>query len=718
MEILAPAGNLEILKIAVQAGCDALYVSGKKFGARKSAPNFTNEELEIGVNYAHLRGKKVYVTVNTIVYDKEFSMLHEFLEFLVKIKVDAVIVQDLGVLYYIRKNFPSLIIHASTQMNIHNVEGTKKLINLGVKRVILARETPLEEIKKITNLNIEVEVFVHGALCYSYSGQCLMSYMIGGRSGNRGECAQPCRKNYQLKENDVIICNNTSLLSMKDLNTIEYLNLLKESGVTSLKIEGRMKSKEYVYTVVSSYYNALKGKISSNTLDKLKIAFNRKFTKGFMLKEDNMNLTNIHGVNHQGLEIGNIQIVKNDKIGIKTAEELRIGDAIRIKGKNEIGFYIKKINKDNNLYYIPGNFKVNVNDIVYKMIDSNESNLAANLLNNEKYSIDLSISLKAHYNSNLELEVSGKGIKVLIKSIFLGEICNNSLDEERIKLQLTKVGNKLFNISNINIDYDSKAFFRISDLNDIRRKAIDLWQKKYLEEYKLEQNDVFIEAENDCEKLRNICFDFVVQNKEQEAWCIDNGYNNIFKTYDNTFARHFHTDDISNRKNIIHNISDLSNDQIASPSFNIVNSYALKLVDSYNVDTIYLSNELGKNEKIELAKNIHFSNLGVLIYGHMEVMTSKHCFINKIKHMKSINCMLCKHNNYSIIDEYGNQMYVSGRCSMDGPEISIYGYKLVNELSNIKEYINSSITHFMIMLTNETIDDLNHINQIISKYKG
>ena len=228
MEILAPCGNIEILKAAIQAGCDAVYISGKNFGARKFAPNFTNEEIIEAVRYAHLRCVKVYVTINTIVYDHEFNELDSYLKFLDEILVDAVIVQDLGVVHYIRKNYPNIIIHASTQMNVHNVIGAKKLLELGIKRVVLARETDIDTVKEIISTGIEVEVFAHGALCYSYSGQCLMSYSIGGRSGNRGECAQPCRKKYTLYENGEKISNECSLLSMKDLRMVMFLRLLRK----------------------------------------------------------------------------------------------------------------------------------------------------------------------------------------------------------------------------------------------------------------------------------------------------------------------------------------------------------------------------------------------------------------------------------------------------------------------------------------------------------
>lgn len=719
MEILAPAGNIEILKVAIQAGCDAVYVSGKDFGARKFVANFTNEELEVATRYAHLRKKKIYVTVNTIIYDNEFSQLDLFLKLLVQIKVDAVIVQDYGVLYYIRKNYPQLIVHASTQMNIHNVSGALKLQKLGVKRVILARETPLDEVKKIVETGIEVEVFAHGALCYSYSGQCLMSYMIGGRSGNRGECAQPCRRKYSLKENSNIVSSACSLLSMKDLNTIDYLESLVKIGVTSIKIEGRMKSIAYVYSVISSYYKYLNKIKVDDIHDKLKVAFNREFTKGYMFQESNFKLTNVNGVNHQGLEIGKIQVVKNDKIGIKTTHKLEIGDAIRIKSNKEIGFYIKNLSFVDDLVFIPGKYKVTIGDKVYKMVDDEELKNAKNSLLTENYHIDLSITFEAYYQNKLKLSVKGEGVVVEVETVDLNEMAKTPLDFDRIASQLVKTGDKLLNIKNVDIKYDQKCFLKISDINEIRRLGTKKWQEEYIEAYKLPNNLEFEDSfTNIMKKDDTLVFDFVVQNEEQASWCKNNGYQHIYKTYDDTYTRHFHLTPSINKKTIIHNFGDLTSNKIVSQAFNIVNKYALQFIDGYNVDTIYLSNELKKDDLISLAKIPTNSKKGVFIYGHMEVMTSKHCFINKIKGINRINCLLCHNNKYSIVDEYGNQMYVGGRCSEDGPEIRIYSYKLTNELKNIKDFYENGITHFMVLLTNETKKELDYLNNVLLKYRG
>ena len=258
IELLAPVGNIECLKAAINAGCDAVYLAGKSFGARSFAGNFFKEELEVAINTCHLYGVKVYITVNTIIYDVEVDRLMEYIDYIHKLGVDAVIMQDIGMIDLVRKTYPNLEIHASTQANIHNLEGVKLCEELGIKRVVLARETPIELVREIKNkTKTEIEIFVHGALCMSYSGECLMSALIGGRSGNRGTCAQICRQPYSLEIDGKIVSNNEYLLSTKDLNALDNIGELIECGVNSLKIEGRMKRPEYVYLETSIYRRAI-----------------------------------------------------------------------------------------------------------------------------------------------------------------------------------------------------------------------------------------------------------------------------------------------------------------------------------------------------------------------------------------------------------------------------------------------------------------------------
>ena len=279
-EVLAPAGSFQTFKAVIEAGADAVYVGGSSFGARAYADNFTEEELLQAIDYAHLRGKKVYLTVNTLLKNKEINddLYDYLLPFYLK-GLDAVLVQDFGALSYIHKAFPDLPIHTSTQMTVTGIEGVRLLQSYGVTRVVMARETSLAEMKKIHEATgMELEAFVHGALCYCYSGQCLFSSLLGGRSGNRGRCAQPCRLAYTvMDENHKELLKDSYILSMKDMCGIRDINELKEAGVYSLKIEGRMKRPEYAAGVVSfyrKYADSLKP-VSDSDYNKLKSLGNR-----------------------------------------------------------------------------------------------------------------------------------------------------------------------------------------------------------------------------------------------------------------------------------------------------------------------------------------------------------------------------------------------------------------------------------------------------------
>ena len=262
VELLAPAGSREALVAAVESGANAVYLAGNMFGARAYANNFDEEGMREAIAFAHQRNVLVHVTVNTIVDDQEIPQLVKYLRFLYEAGADAVLVQDLGVARIVRDNVPELPMHASTQMTVHNLDGVLALQNLGFSRVVLSRELSLAAIKEICdNCNVEIEVFVHGALCVCYSGQCLMSSVIGGRSGNRGRCAQPCRLPYTLvdaQDNDLLGDSaGKYLLSPRDMKGIDLLPQLIEAGVSSLKIEGRMKRPEYVAIVVGSYRHAI-----------------------------------------------------------------------------------------------------------------------------------------------------------------------------------------------------------------------------------------------------------------------------------------------------------------------------------------------------------------------------------------------------------------------------------------------------------------------------
>lgn len=720
MELLAPAGNMETLIAAIHAGCDAVYISGKNFGARKSAQNFTNEELKEAVEYAHLRNVKIYVTVNTLIYDEEFSELSPYLKFLEEIKVDALIVQDLGVIHFIRTNFPNLIVHASTQLNINSVSGALLLKKMGVKRVVLARETPIDIVKQIVDTGIEVEVFIHGALCFAYSGQCLMSYAIGKRSGNRGECAQPCRKKYRLIENGKYLTPYLSLLSMKDLNTLDYLEQLKEIGVESLKIEGRMKSPAYVMSVVRAYYNKLHQISDDKMMDNLLVSFNREFTKGYMFNENNALITNINSVNHQGLFIGKVTKVTSDGITLNLVKPLVINDAIRIKGKNEVGFYVTNLKQDNTNYFIKGNFKVSVNDLVYKTVDNTLLENAKTKVENENHKIYLSGLFKAYLNQPLTLIIKYNDISIQETLDVLEETAEKPLEIERIKNQLRKSGNPLFEFTNLEIDYDGLAFIRVSMINEIRRRALEKLKRTILDTYQLPKNDVYpyLEKIKTSETSNNtIKFDLVLTKKSQLKFAEALPFNKVYTLFKSEYEPYyFHFNrNFDSKAGLIHNLGDLNNGMSLSPSFNVLNSETIKLLNNFALDTIYLSHELSLDDQINLTRTTKASNLGVFLYGRMELMSTAHCFINKVRKMKNLHCTLCEKNDYYLEDEYHNLMYVVSRCNQTRPETIIYNYKITDNFSFINNYLGNNIKRFLIVLTDENEAMLNKLKKKIKE---
>ena len=445
-ELLSPAGDFESLVYAVNNGADAIYLGGKKFGARKFASNFDNEEMIKAIKYCHLYGVKIYVTVNTLIYDEEIEDALNYLEFLYINGVDAVIMQDLGLITLARKKFPNLEIHASTQMHNINEGSLNHLISLGIKRVVLARELSLKEVSSL-KLPIEKEIFIHGALCISYSGECLFSSLINNRSGNRGECSGSCRLKYSLYENEKEVFPSKYLLSTKELNTISSFKEIMDSDVTSLKIEGRMKSKYYVGFVtrvykalMDKYYNNEDLTITKDDIKKLKLLYNRDFTTGYLFNKEGLDFMNINSPKHQGLVIGKVLDIKNNKVKILLNDILSQNDGIRFSSSLE-GMIVNYLYNDNDLLInkaYPGNIiYLDKKGNVKKVEVLNKENIVKIKMKFKK--IDLSAKFdKKYFNLDDNMSVSSssketiKQIEDIIYPMYMPE--NTYLDsQETIK---------------------------------------------------------------------------------------------------------------------------------------------------------------------------------------------------------------------------------------------------------------------------------------------
>ena len=495
IELLAPVGSFDALKAAVQNGANAVYLGGKDFSARASANNFDREELIEAVKYAHIRDVRVFVTTNTLIKQDEIEDFVEYAKFLYDIDVDALIMQDIGVAMLIHDLLPDFELHASTQMVAHSLEDVQYLESIGFKRVVLARELTVDEIKYICdNTNVDIEIFVHGALCVCYSGGCLMSSMIGNRSGNRGRCAQPCRQKYtmiDISTGEEIHNNGDYLLSTKDLNTIEEIDKIIDTGVLSLKIEGRMKKPEYVATVIKSYRDAIdeyettkKVNISDETMEDLYTIFNRKFTKGLILGEVGEEVMNSNVPNNQGLYVGKVVDYnkKAKRLKIKLEGTLKKGDGINlgggtigriIKGKDitQIGYKGETIELD-----FIGEAKKN--QLVFKTSDTDLIDRAQKTYTQDKEFakslIDAEISIKLDSYPELRLIDKNENIVTVQGDKLVEKALKVALSEEKIETQIKKLGNTPYEIDQLKINLDEGVSMPISLINQMRREAIEL----------------------------------------------------------------------------------------------------------------------------------------------------------------------------------------------------------------------------------------------------
>lgn len=651
VELLAPAGDFSCLKAAIEAGCDAVYIGGKLFGARAFSSNFTDDEIIKAINYAHLFGVKVYVTTNTLIYDKEVERFLEYILFLHKNNVDAVIIQDLGMLDLVRQTFPNLEVHASTQMHIHNLDGASFMEKLGVKRVVLARETSISKIKEIKEkTNIDIEIFIHGALCVSYSGQCLMSSLIGNRSGNRGTCAGSCRQSYSIvDENNNIILNNKYPLSMKDLCSLENLKILLDIGVTSLKIEGRMKSSSYVYTVVKlyrlaidSYYKNNNIYIDEKELYNLKKIFNREFTKGFLFDEENNKVINMKRPNHQGVEIGKVINYKNNVATIKLNDEININDGLRIVGKKDIGvnvnnFYINsklvKTAKKGDIITIKVNDKVEKDDKVLLTLDSKLNEEINNIISSNQRKVLVKAKFIAKEDKQITFELTDFINKVVVISENkVTKALNKPITKEEIKEKLNKIKDTVYKYESLDIEIDDNIFIPLNIINDLKRKAFEELNNKRL--YKIPYKR--------CEYKRNV----KSYPKEKLLNILifkDENIDSLKKKYDYIYSSNNIDNTILLLPRVIDKYKENYNKDvlvgdigyfnkhkvcITDTSFNVVNSYTVAFLHSLGAERVTLSYELTKKQ-IEILINAYeerykaHPNLELVVEGYEEVMISK-----------------------------------------------------------------------------------------------
>lgn len=508
MELLAPAGNWEAFLAAINNGADAVYLGGQQYSARQSAENFSPQQMREALDYAHVRDKKVYVTVNTLIANSEFAGVLDYLFQLESMGVDAVILQDMGLLQATRAVLPQLRLHASTQMTIHNAEGASFLRDQGVKRVVLAREMSAPEIMDIKKRlpDLELEIFVHGALCFCYSGQCLFSSMVGGRSGNRGRCAQPCRLPYELhtraSDKPVILPGQGKyLLSPADLCLIEYLPEIAATGVSSLKIEGRMKRAEYVAVVTKAYREVLDQlaidpdfRPDKAVIDRLLRIFNRNFTSGYFIPGPTPFLSSSRP-NNRGTYVGRVvDQDENLRTMIKITAPVSLGDGLTVwvgQGRapaaivKEILVSGRKVAEAEagETIQVRLDGRVFPHDRVFKTHDQKLLAEAQASIKQEragKIPVDAEVYLSPGQKMRLALD-DRRGNRVEVETRNLAQPTEQyPLDAALLRQKIARLGNTDFELANLIVHGDTHLLIPFSDINDARRRAADMLTAKML----------------------------------------------------------------------------------------------------------------------------------------------------------------------------------------------------------------------------------------------
>ncbi len=672
VELLAPAGNMDALIAAVNGGCDAVYLGLKSFSARAFAGNFSHEEFIEAIHYCHTRNVKIYCTINTMLFESEIENAKKEVDFLYENDCDAILIQDLGLFHYVRTCYPDMPVHCSTQMHIHNLKGVELMKKEGVERVVLARETPIEVIREACKTGVEIEVFSYGAICISYSGECMMSSAVKNRSANRGMCAQCCRLQY-FKEDGSSFSEGNYPLSPKDLNVIDRLPELLDAGVSSLKIEGRMKRSEYVWLVtktfreaIDAYYENKPYHISHERMEQLKYMFNRGFSEGHIFHSNVNNRMSQYRPNHQGVEIGKVLAYQKGKVQVQLTKELNQHDGLRIiNTPHDTGLTATKIYKKDKLVNhaeagevvwisCPSDPIPKKGQSLHKTTDTK----LISWIDDQILHCPKRIPVTIEYDAKI-----GKPFNMLIKDYdghtitsfsdqILEEAKNAPINALTIEKSLRKTGEYPYIVEQITGEIEN-VFIPVSIMNETRRKAfesldqirttyrINQGKKDYHFNLKDSKNDLpRIIYESDCifEEKENM----LGYHHDQKPYVLPviDETNSFTKKYDNA---------------ILSSVCDLNNDLhdcIAGMTMNIANSYSLAYVLSKGVSSIIFSSEMN-NEQIEVTLSAFQQRYGFipktyrLVYGKRVAMYIKERFIkDNIENIMDLN-----HQIYEIKQE-------------------------------------------------------------------
>jgi len=759
-ELLAPAGSLESLYAAVQSGADAVYLGGSKFSARAYASNFDNEKMAEAVKYCHIYGVKVHVTINTLLKDSEIREAADYARFLYDIGVDALIVQDIGLAKLLREEQGDFELHASTQMTVHNVEGALFLKSLGFRRIVLSRELSLKEVEKMVQAlaseGMETEMFIHGALCICYSGQCLMSSIIGGRSGNRGRCAQTCRLPYSLIENSSGKEKKGYLLSPKDICTLDAIKDICATGISSLKIEGRMKRPEYVAGVVGTYRKAMDSLCSGNEKgldsfslkeeeEKLLQLFNREgFSKAYLYGNTGKDMMAYSNPKNTGLELGRA----DKKMEVQLQRGLSIGDGVSI---GEEGFKVSKIiragveipraEKNDRVKIFPQKYRSG--EVLYKTSDSELlKGLEGFYSNPYLKKVDVSLEVDFQLYKQVKVEFLYKGKRHSVFGAQVVEAVNKPLTAERFMENITKTQNTPFNFK-VEIKSFDEGFIPVSSINEIRRDIIAEIEKiegKGIERRQAvaaaaEERKMKVHKELPGKTLVVVssmaqfkaATDFEIEDVAIDVFdkksdinireILKTGGTNIYLKIPNIIKEEYDTlcsfidENLDKVKGLLTgNLGIISRywDKtcvIGDYKLNIINREALDFFNGY-LDLPCMSVELNRSELKEAIKD---QRAQILVYGKIELMVSEYCMIGSLYGNKSgtTQCSSpCTGSSYTLKDRKGASFSVNTDryCRSH-----IYNSVPLNLIPNLEDLARIGVGHYRLDFIDEGYEETRRI---------
>ena len=715
VEILAPAGNMESLKAAFAAGADAVYFGLPLFGARAFAQNFTLEQAKEVIEQAHQVSKKIYITMNTLIEEDQMEQAYSFAKALHEIGVDALIVQDLGLIHLLHHRLPQLELHASTQLSVTTPYQIEQLRKLGIKRVVLAREATIEQIEACAKTGMELEAFVHGALCISYSGQCRFSQVRYDRSGNKGACAQPCRMEYTLLEDGKpVTTQGRYLLSPRDLSLINKIERMHQAGVYSFKIEGRMKSPEYVYQSVHAAKMAIAGNpLTAEQLNQLKTAFNRGYTLGHTFEQTGLSLMNPKTSNHQGVEIGEVLFQKNDRVRVKLSADLCQNDGLRfVSGQYEAGGVAnfiydakgKLINKAKagQIIDIKINQRVNKGAIVRRTSSFEMTKEVENAIKKNKPQANVDFYFEAtQIGQPLRLVATDGMHTVEVEQGELQQAKTAPTSPEQIEHALSKTGNSWASVRHIEIQLGDNPFIPNKMVNELRRLALEQLDQKRSQKQDIQEFDYDFTL-NPCAQPAS----FVEITKQEQA--IADGLLQVSE---------FPLKNSTHKASLIHDqglyCDHLGKGQIVE-NMNITNSYALAALLELGYQGAVLSAELSKSGREDLLAAFQ-SRYGFdapviyTVYEKPRLMVMKHCPVNTaLKDGQRKNCALCRQHQYSLKGKDGKLAYLYGNvdCNMQ-----IFDEEAIDCIDQIDQLQQQGIHAFRIVLSVENKSQSQAIRQ-------